>query len=72
MLAMELLVLKLHKAYVRGLTTYHVKGDDILEGDFTSLVLFDEDSVDADRGGTSRETKNERMFRGWFESLDPI
>lgn len=57
---------------MRGSWTYHVECDDILEGYFTSLVLFDEDLVNADGRGTGRKAKNERMFWGWCEGIDAI
>jgi hypothetical protein len=44
-----------------GDDTYHVKGNDIFEGDLASFELFDEDFVDEDGAGTGGQAEHEGM-----------
>ena len=39
----------------------HVERHDVLEADFSGLVVFDEALIDAERGGAGREAENERL-----------
>lgn len=52
--------------------TYHVKGNDIFEGNFASFELFDEDFVDEDWAGTGGKTEDEGMCRCWCEGIDSV
>ena len=52
--------------------TYHVKGNDIFEGNFASFELFDEDFVDEDWAGTGGKTEDEGMCRCWCEGFDSV
>lgn len=53
-------------------SSYHVECNDMFEGDLAGFVFLDEDLVDANRAGASRQTENKRMCSCWTESLYPV
>jgi hypothetical protein len=50
----------------------HVESDNVLEAKFTSLEELNQLLVGANRGGTSRETQNERTFSRGLELVDAL
>jgi len=55
-----------------GNLAYHVESNDIFKGDFAGFVFLDEDFIDADWGGTGRETEDEGVFFCWVEGFDSV
>jgi hypothetical protein len=55
-----------------GGDTYHVKRNDIFEGDLSGFVFLDEDLVDENWTRSSWESEHEWMFRCWVEVLDSV
>ena len=45
--------------------TYHVKGNDIFEGDLAGFEFFDEDFVDEDWTGTGGQAEDEWVCGCW-------